>query len=136
MNAPNDSPAPPSPPVKRLTFPRSRRMRSGLDFQRIYQLNQKSADANLVVLAATNTLNQTRIGLSVSRRHGNSVVRHRLRRMLREAYRLEQHHLPEGLDLVLIPGREAKAADITRIRDSLRRHVQRIVLRINQSGQI
>lgn len=128
MNAPNDS-----PPPLRLTFPRMRRLRSGLDFQRIYQGNQKSADAILVVFASKSREKLTRIGLSVSRRHGNSVVRHRLRRMLREAYRLEQHQLPEGLDLILIPGREAKSASMNQFRDSLRRHVQRLAHRINSA---
>lgn len=45
----------------------------------------------------------TRFGLSVSRKHGNAVKRNRIKRLLREAFRLSQHDLPAGLDLILIP---------------------------------
>lgn len=50
-----------------------------------------------------NGLAHTRFGLSVSRKNGGAVVRNRLKRLLREAFRLEQHALPAGLDLILIP---------------------------------
>lgn len=91
----------------RFRFPRARRVQSTLDFNRIYALKQKAGNRLLLIFAAKNELEITRIGLSVSRKNGNSVVRHRLRRLLREAYRLEQHAIPEGLDLILIPRPEA-----------------------------
>lgn len=55
------------------------------------------------MFAAKNSLGVTRVGLSVSRKHGPAVRRVRLKRLLREAFRLAQHDLPAGLDLVLIP---------------------------------
>jgi ribonuclease P protein component len=118
VTAPNDAPSPPEGPL-RLTFPRDRRLRSGRDFERIYTLKQKAGDDVLLLFGANNELGRTRIGLSVSRRNGNSVQRHRLRRLLKEAYRLEQHHIPEGLDLILIPSRNAAAAPLEAFRESL-----------------
>lgn len=109
----------------RLRFPRWRRLRTGAEYQRVYALRQRAGDGLLLVFAAPNELGYTRVGLSVSRKQGNSVVRHRLRRRLREAYRLEQHGLPEGLDLVLIPGREMHTAPLEAIRASLARLVAR-----------
>ena len=50
-----------------------------------------------------NELDQTRIGLSVSKKHGNAIRRSRIKRLLREAFRLSQYDLPKGLDLILIP---------------------------------
>ncbi|WP_437224440.1 ribonuclease P protein component [Planctomicrobium sp. SH661] len=117
-----------------LTFPRTRRIRSGLDFERIYGLKQKSADSRLVIFAARNSLGLTRIGLSVSRKHGNSVVRHRLRRMLREAYRLAQHQIAEGLDLILIPGREAAASTQPELQRSMVQLARRLANRLLAEG--
>jgi len=45
----------------------------------------------------------TRVGFSISKKNGNSPQRHRIRRLLREAFRLTQYDIPEGLDLILIP---------------------------------
>lgn len=127
MTAKNDPRTANSSPNERLSFPRRRRIRSSLDFQRIYAKKIKAGNSILLLFASRNSLGTTRIGLSVSRRHGNSVVRHRLRRMLREAYRLEQHRLPEGLDLILIPGREAPQASMKEWRKAIVALVQRVV---------
>ena len=119
MTAKNEIPASDAAPPGRLSFPRDRRIRSGLDFQRIYAGKMKAANSCLLLFAARNSYGRTRIGLSVSRRNGNSIVRHRLRRMLRESYRLEQHHIPEGLDFILIPGRNAQQATIQQFRSAI-----------------
>lgn len=101
-------------------------MRSGLDFERIFAAKQKAANGKLVVFALRNQLGWTRIGLSISRRHGNSVVRHRLRRLLREAYRLEQFQILEGLDLILIPGRDARTATQQDFRNAITSLARRV----------
>ena len=87
----------------RLGFPPSRRLRSSRDFARIYELKQRAGDRFILIFAARNNLGSTRIGLSVSKKHGNSIARHRIRRLIREAYRQVQHQVPEGLDLICIP---------------------------------
>jgi len=88
---------------QRLKFPPWRRLRSGRDFERIYALRQRFSTPHLLVFYAKNDGDHTRIGLSVSKRNGNSPVRHHIRRLIKEAYRLEQHTVPEGYDLICIP---------------------------------
>lgn len=119
MNSKSDPSLPGRSPSSRLTFPSWRRLRSAADFARIYEQKQKAGDRWLLIFGQRNNLGRTRIGLSVSRKHGNSVCRHRLRRLLKEAYRLEQHSIPEGLDLILIPSRDSAAATLDDYRKSL-----------------
>ena len=61
----------------------------------------------------------TRLGLAVSRRAGNAVVRNRIKRVLREAFRLDREDLPPGLDVIVIPLDPARARDFHLARASL-----------------
>jgi len=90
-------------------FPKWRHLRSSQDFARIYELKLRAGDDFLLLFGAPNELGHTRIGLSVSKRHGNSVQRHRLRRLIREGYRLAQHDVVEGWDLICIPRADSGA---------------------------
>jgi len=78
-------------------------LRRPADFQAVYDRRRSAADGTLVVYAKENGLPYSRVGLSVSRKFGGAVVRNRIRRLLREAYRLDKEKLPAGFDLVLIP---------------------------------
>jgi ribonuclease P protein component len=79
------------------------RLRRGADFQRGFQRGRSAANRFLVLYGCPNQLPQSRLGLSVSRKVGSSVVRNRWKRLLREAFRLSRVELPQGLDLITIP---------------------------------
>ena len=89
--------------VPSCRFSRDCRIRRPSDFQRAYQFRCAASDGRLLLFVIANGSNQTRIGLSVSRKVGNAVVRNRWKRLLREAFRLQRLALPCGLDLVCIP---------------------------------
>ena len=72
-------------------------------FDRVLKARCRAADRWLVVYAWSNTVGHPRLGLIVNRRHGGSAKRNRLKRRLREAFRLTRHDLPAGYDLVCIP---------------------------------
>jgi ribonuclease P protein component len=86
----------------RFTFPATLRVKSKADFDRAYQLRRRRDVGCLVVYAAPNGGRLTRLGLSVSRKVGNAAVRNTCKRLLREAFRMEQHALPAGTDLVIV----------------------------------
>jgi ribonuclease P protein component len=111
--------------VTRFGFNRDDRIRRTQDFARIYNLGRRKGDRYLLIFAAANELGRTRIGLSVSRKHGSAVIRNRIKRLLREAFRLVRHDLPQGLDLVLIP-RIQSGAGLDDYRHSLKRLAKRL----------
>jgi ribonuclease P protein component len=86
----------------RLTFPKTHRLRSTAEFKRVYDLKRSASNERMIVYAAANDLGHPRLGCSVSRKAGNAVVRNRIKRLFREAFRQLQHRLP-AVDLVLIP---------------------------------
>jgi len=106
-------------------FPQSCRLRSRLDFGRVYRRRRSVSDERLIVYGLPNELDRSRLGLSVSRKYGNAVARNRFKRLVREAFRLSRRDLPVGLDLIVIP-RPGVAAELSTLRESLIRLAARL----------
>ncbi len=105
-------------------FPKSLRLRTSREFRRVYEFHCSAADDVLVVYAAPNGLEVSRLGLAVSRKAGNAVVRNRWKRLIREVFRRNRPRLPAGYDLVVLPKRGASLPDLAGMRDSLLRVAQ------------
>lgn len=82
--------------------PHERITRAG-DFKRAYERKRSAADGTLIVYGVENGLAHARLGLSISRKRvGNAVTRNRVKRLIREAFRLSKDDLPRGIDLVVV----------------------------------
>ncbi|HVX14799.1 MAG TPA: ribonuclease P protein component [Pirellulales bacterium] len=101
-----------------LHFRPEHRLHSGRDFQRVYKRRNVVSDSLLIVYSCESDLDHPRIGLSVSRKVGNAVVRNRWKRLLREAFRLRRADLPPGIDLVISP-RPGSTAELAGVVESL-----------------
>jgi ribonuclease P protein component len=82
-------------------FPKRVRLLRASEFERVFNARNSVSDAGIVLYGAANDLGHPRIGLTVSRRVGNAVVRNRWKRLLREAFRQVQGELPP-LDLICV----------------------------------
>lgn len=116
-----------APPDQRL--PRSQRLRNQTDFNRVFGGKHYAADDVLVINAAANRVGHPRLGLSMSRKVGNAVVRNRWKRLIRESFRQAKHDLPSHLDLIVRPRRGA-APSFVAIDRSLRSLCRRLAKRI------
>ena len=72
------------------------------DFQVIYHKGKSYANKYLVMYVLENHTEENRLGISVSKKVGNSVVRHRVTRLIRESYRLQESKFQKGYDIVVI----------------------------------
>ncbi len=79
------------------------RMHSTLEFSAVYATRRSIRSGDLIVCVRRNDLGHSRLGLSVSVRVGNAVVRNRVKRILREVFRRNLDSIPGDFDLVLIP---------------------------------
>jgi ribonuclease P protein component len=88
--------------VRSASFPKPLHLRTPREFAAVYDAKVRESRGPLLIYALPNGLNHPRIGLSTSRKVGTAVRRNRIRRLLREAFRLMQHDLPRGYDLVVV----------------------------------
>ena len=80
----------------------SESLKKNKDFQVVYEKGKSYANKYLVMYILKNELNRNRIGISVSKKVGNSVVRHHLTRLIRESYRLLEEHFLCGYDIIIV----------------------------------
>jgi ribonuclease P protein component len=100
------------------------RMRGG-DFSRAYAAGGRAHGSGLTLVVHETGLPVARLGLSVSKKRARRAVqRNRIRRLFREAFRLELAGLPPGLDVVMIATR-GEGFDLARVRAELARLVPR-----------
>ena len=83
-------------------------LKKNKDFQVVYRNGKSYANKYLVMYVLKNNMDVNRIGISVSKKVGNSVVRHRMTRLIRESYRLQESTFQRGLDIVVVCRASAK----------------------------
>ena len=96
------------------------------DFQEVYHTGVSCADRNLVIYYRKNLLEMNRLGISVSRKYGNSVARHLFRRRIRAVYEKREDDLLRGIDLVVIARNHAAESSFSELADSFDRLVRRL----------
>lgn len=99
----------------------SESLKKNKDFQTVYHNGKSYANKYLVMYVRKNESKQdrNRIGISVSKKVGNSVVRHHLTRLVRESYRISEAHFQSGYDIVIVARVNAKGKKYSEIENAL-----------------
>lgn len=97
-------------------------LKKNYQFRMVYNKGISIANRLLVMYRLKNGKDINRLGISVSKKVGNSVTRNRITRLIKESYRLEENHLDRGWDIIIIarlPCSNSKYKDISKALISL-----------------
>ena len=97
----------------------SESLKKNRDFQTVYKCGKSAANRYLIMYVYPNHTERNRLGISVSKKVGNSVVRHRLARLIRESYRLHEAEFDDSLDIVVVARPLAKDKSYQEIESAL-----------------
>jgi len=105
-----------------LRFPRTRRVRDRREFQRIQGRGLRLATPHFLVMALKQQGPRlpARLGITASKKSGESVQRSRIKRVVREAFRLHQSEFPDGWDFVVIAREGGDKVSLKDVMTSLR----------------
>ena len=98
---------------------KSESLKKNQDFQKVYRNGTSKGNRYLVMYVLKNQYMKNRLGISVSKKVGNSVVRHRLTRLIRESYRLSETRFHSGYDIVVIARPVAKDKNYFEVESAL-----------------
>ena len=94
-------------------------LRKNWEFQAVYRNGKSKANRCFVMIIKKNDISSNRVGISVSKKVGNSVIRHHLTRLIRESYRLHEDVFDSGLDIVIIARNSAREIGFHEVESAL-----------------
>lgn len=89
------------------------------DYRKVYSSHKSKANKDFVMYIRKNGFDFSRIGISVSKKVGNSVIRHHVKRLIKENLRLADYEILSGFDIVIVARVNSKDSDYKRIGGSL-----------------
>lgn len=95
------------------------RLRKNYQFKRVYQGGKSRATKNTVIVYRKNNKELNRLGISISKKVGKSVVRHRLKRLYRESYLRYKDRMKNGYDIIIVARKGAGLLKFDQIMDEL-----------------
>ena len=104
-------------------------------FRRAYQRGKSVADGRLALYVCRSRNRENRLGLTVSTKLGNAVVRNRVRRRLREIYRLHEDRLNCGMDIVVVARVRAAHSKYSQLEHSFLKLADQLELLKKEKGE-
>ncbi|MDD5034159.1 MAG: ribonuclease P protein component [Methylococcaceae bacterium] len=110
-------------------FPHEHRLGKPADFKYVFEKAEKSADTYLTVLARVNDRGHARLGLAIAKKQiPRASARNRIKRLIRESFRLRQAELG-SVDIVVLARSSARLSDGETLRNSLEKHWKALIKR-------
>ncbi len=97
----------------------SESLKKNRDFLVVYRKGKSFANKYLIMYLLPNNIEKNRVGISVSKKVGNSVVRHRVTRLIRESYRLQEVNFKCGYDIIVVARPNVKGKEYEEVRSAL-----------------
>lgn len=107
-------------PGGRSTFPKRARLRKRPEFKTLARKGGKTHTPHFVVITQENDRCETRLGVTVSSKVGNAVVRNRVKRVLRELFRRYRHEIRPNKDVLIIARKGAAKLSLWEVTDELK----------------
>ena len=95
------------------------RLSNPRDFVNLNRWGRRQATAHFTVMVAQNGLDIPRLGITASRKTGNSVIRNKVKRFLREFFRLHKASFPQGYDILIVTKKGAGSLDYRKVKEEL-----------------
>jgi ribonuclease P protein component len=104
---------------RRYTFPSELRLKKSEEFKNVMKKGKKRVLPNFVVFLLLNGLSHPRLGITVSKSIGKAHIRNRVKRLIREYFRLHQHNYKHGFDIVVIARKGAEKLNYAMVKNEL-----------------
>jgi ribonuclease P protein component len=101
-------------------FPKRFRLTKRSEFLTLSRRGNRTHAAHFVILSQPNDTGQCRLGITVTTRVGNAVIRNRIKRLVREFFRRERSRIPQARDIVVIARRGAEELSLSAVAGELR----------------
>lgn len=105
--------------MRSFSFPKRSRLLKRKDFVNLNQSGRRLHSEHFTVVFNQNKLGITRLGITVSKKTGNAVKRNKVKRLIREFFRLHKNYFPCGYDIVISAKKNASSLDFRKIKEEL-----------------
>ena len=102
-----------------FSFPKKERLLKRANFVYLNRSGERHHARHFVVIFRQNGLDITRLGVTVSKKTGNAVKRNRVKRLIREFFRLNKSYIPQGYDMVVTAKKDASYLDLRKIKEEI-----------------
>jgi len=102
-----------------FSFPKEKRLLNRADFVNLNRSGKRLYTKHFSLIIKQNRQGVTRLGVIVSKKTGNAVKRNRIKRLIREFFRLNQSHFPQGCDIVVVAKKDASYLDFQKLKEEI-----------------